>query len=199
MRTAKWNQRLTPMQVCAVYDPAQHAPDNVQATAATAEADGRDEQAAWSEQPKHVPDKHGWADRSAKNPFSSVEVCDLNALLGSAVDARNRRATGPLYVANPTVEAGRPVFAVQRSAAVGWTATFFRPLRAASWNSWPLRLVGGLSIARMSYTGVYSLAATYFLVPTAPFAARSFNNAFCMSRVGPNPGSRSVEMSGAVR
>ena len=98
--------RLTPMQVYAVYDPAQHAPDNVKATAATAEADGHDEPAACSEQPKHVPDKTGRADRSAKKPFSSVEVCDLNPFHGSAVDARNRRATGPLYVVNPTVEAG---------------------------------------------------------------------------------------------
>ena len=196
MRTAKWNQRLTPMQARAVYDSAQHAPDNVQATA---EADGRDEPAAWSEQPKHMPDKHGWADRSAKNPFSSVEVCDLNALRGWAVDARNRRATGPLYVANPTVKAGRPIFTVQRSAAVGWPATSFRPLRVGSWNSWLLRLVGGLSISRMGYTGFYSLAATYFLLPTAPFAARSISNSFCMSRVGPNPGRRCVGMSGAVR
>ena len=198
MRTAKWNQRLTPIQVCAVYDPAQHSAD-VQATAATAESDGRDEPAVWSEQPKHVPDKHGWADRSAKKPFSNIEVCDLNVLRGSAVDARNRRATGPLYVANPTVEAGQPVFTVQRSAAVGWPTTSFRPLRSASWNSWLLRFVGGLSIARMSYTGVYSLAATYFLVLTAPFAARSFSNSFCMSRVGPDPGRRGVWMSGAFR
>jgi hypothetical protein len=199
MRTAKWNQRLTPMQVCAVYDSAQHAPDNVQATAATAEVDGRDEPAALSEQPKHVPDKHGWANRSAKKPFPRVEVCELNALSGSAVDARNRRATGPLYVASPTVKAGRPIFTVQRFAAVGWPATSFRPLRAASWNSWLLRLVGGLSIARMSYTGVYSLAATYLLVPTAPFAARSFSNSDCMSRVRPNPGRHCVGLSGAVR
>ncbi len=191
--------RLTPMQVYAVYDPAQHAADNVKATATTAEADGHDGPAARSEQPKHVPDKHGWADRSAKKPFSSVEVFDLNALHGSAVDARNRRATGPLYVANPTAEAGRPVSTVQRSAAVRWPASTFRPLRAASWNSWRLRLVCGLSIARMSYTGVYSLAAAYFMVPTAPFAERSFSNSLCMSRVGPNPGRRCVGMSGAFR
>ena len=187
------------MQVCAAYDPAQHAPDNVQATAATAEADGRDEQAAWSEQPKHLPDKHGWADHSVKKPFSRVEVCDLNALRGSAVDARNRRATGPLYVANPIDEAGQPVSTVQCSTAVEWPATSFRTLRSASWNSWLLRLVGGLSISRMSYNGVYSLAATYIFVPTAPFAARSFSNSFCMTRVGPIPGRRCVGMSGAVR
>ena len=90
------NTGTTPMEVYPVYAPAHHAPDNVQATAATAEADDHYEPAAWSEQPKHVPDKHGWADR-----------------------------------------------------------------------------------------------------PTAPFAARSFSNSLCMSRVGPNPGLRCVGMSGA--
>src|SRR5450432_1492357 len=48
-----------PMQVYAIYAPAHHAPDKVQATAAAAEADKDDEPAAWSVQPKHAPDKHG--------------------------------------------------------------------------------------------------------------------------------------------
>lgn len=48
-----------PMQVYAIYAPAHHAPDKVQATEAVAEADKHDEPAAWSVQPKHVPGKHG--------------------------------------------------------------------------------------------------------------------------------------------
>ena len=53
------NIGTTPMQVYAIYAPAHHAPDNVQATAAIADADKDDEPAAWSVQPKHEPDKHG--------------------------------------------------------------------------------------------------------------------------------------------
>ena len=53
------NTGTTPMQVYTIYAPAHHAPDQVQATAAAAEVDDHDEPAAWSEQPKHVPDKHG--------------------------------------------------------------------------------------------------------------------------------------------
>ena len=49
----------TPMQVYAIYAPAHHTPDKVQATAAAAEADKDDEPAAWSVQPKHASDKHG--------------------------------------------------------------------------------------------------------------------------------------------
>ena len=47
------------MQVYAIYAPAHHAPDNVQATASVAEADDHDKPAAWSGQPRHVPEKHG--------------------------------------------------------------------------------------------------------------------------------------------
>jgi hypothetical protein len=47
------------MQVYAIYAPAHHTPDKVQATAAAAEGDKDDEPAAWSVQPKHAPDKHG--------------------------------------------------------------------------------------------------------------------------------------------
>jgi mannose-6-phosphate isomerase-like protein (cupin superfamily) len=53
------NIGATPMQVYAIYAPAHHTPDKVQATAAAAEADKGDEPAAWSVQPKHAPDKHG--------------------------------------------------------------------------------------------------------------------------------------------
>jgi mannose-6-phosphate isomerase-like protein (cupin superfamily) len=53
------NIGATPMQVYAIYAPAHHTPDKVQATAAVAEADKDDEPAAWSVQPKHAPDKHG--------------------------------------------------------------------------------------------------------------------------------------------
>jgi mannose-6-phosphate isomerase-like protein (cupin superfamily) len=53
------NTGTTPMQVYAIYAPAHHAPDKVQATAAAAEADQNDDPAAWSVQPTHVPDKHG--------------------------------------------------------------------------------------------------------------------------------------------
>jgi mannose-6-phosphate isomerase-like protein (cupin superfamily) len=53
------NTGTTPMQVYAIYAPALHAPDKVQATAAAAKTDDHDEPADWSEQPKPVPDKHG--------------------------------------------------------------------------------------------------------------------------------------------
>ena len=53
------NIGTTPMQVYTIYAPAHHAPDKVQATAATAEADKDDKPAAWSVQSKHAPDKHG--------------------------------------------------------------------------------------------------------------------------------------------
>lgn len=52
------NTGKTPMQLYAIYAPAHHAPDNVQATAAVAEADKHDEPAPWSVQPAHGPDKH---------------------------------------------------------------------------------------------------------------------------------------------
>lgn len=52
------NIGTTPMQVYAIYAPAHHAPDNVQATATAAEADEHDEPAAWSVQQEHAPDKH---------------------------------------------------------------------------------------------------------------------------------------------
>ena len=48
-----------PMQVYAVYAPAHHQPDKVQATAAIAKDDQDDEPADWSVQPKQVADKHG--------------------------------------------------------------------------------------------------------------------------------------------
>jgi hypothetical protein len=47
------------MQVYAIYAPAHHTPDKVQATEAVALADKFDQPAAWSVQPKHTPDKHG--------------------------------------------------------------------------------------------------------------------------------------------
>ena len=53
------NTGTTPMQIYTIYAPAHHAPDKVQATASVAEADDHDEPAAWSEQPKQVPDQHG--------------------------------------------------------------------------------------------------------------------------------------------
>src|ERR1019366_6405731 len=53
------NIGATPMQVNAIYAPAHHTPDKVQATAAAAEADKYDKPAAWSVQPKHAPYKHG--------------------------------------------------------------------------------------------------------------------------------------------
>jgi mannose-6-phosphate isomerase-like protein (cupin superfamily) len=53
------NIGTTPMQVYAIYAPAHHRPNKVQATAAVAAADKDDEPAAWSVQPKHAPDKHG--------------------------------------------------------------------------------------------------------------------------------------------
>jgi len=43
------------MQVYAIYAPAHHTPDKVQATAAVAEADKDDEPAAWSVQPNTRP------------------------------------------------------------------------------------------------------------------------------------------------
>ncbi len=51
------NIGATPMQVYAIYAPAQHKPGKVQATAAVAEADKHDEPASWSVQRKHEP-KH---------------------------------------------------------------------------------------------------------------------------------------------
>ena len=56
------NVGTTPMQIYAIYAPAHHAPGKVQATAAIAEADeadGADEPADWSVQPKNTADKHG--------------------------------------------------------------------------------------------------------------------------------------------
>ena len=53
------NTGATPMQVYAIYAPAHHKPEKVQATAAEAEADKDDEPATWSVQPKSAPDKHG--------------------------------------------------------------------------------------------------------------------------------------------
>ena len=52
------NIGATPMQVYAIYAPAHHTPDKVQATESVAEADKGDKPAAWSVQPKHTPDKH---------------------------------------------------------------------------------------------------------------------------------------------
>jgi mannose-6-phosphate isomerase-like protein (cupin superfamily) len=52
------NTGTTPMQVYAIYAPAHHAPDKVQATATMAESDQHDEPAAWSVQPEHAPDRH---------------------------------------------------------------------------------------------------------------------------------------------
>src|SRR5665647_1227382 len=53
------NTGATPMQVYAIYAPAYHKPEKVQATLAAAEADQDDKPAGWSVQPKHAPDKHG--------------------------------------------------------------------------------------------------------------------------------------------
>jgi mannose-6-phosphate isomerase-like protein (cupin superfamily) len=53
------NIGATPMQVYAIYAPAHHTPDAVQATAAVAEADTGDIPAAWSVQPDHAHDEHG--------------------------------------------------------------------------------------------------------------------------------------------
>ncbi len=52
------NIGTTPMQVYAIYAPAHHTPDKVQATEADAEADKDDAPAAWSVQPPHAPDRH---------------------------------------------------------------------------------------------------------------------------------------------
>lgn len=53
------NIGTTPMQVYTIYAPAHHRPDNVQASAAVAQADTHDAPAEWSVQPGHSPDKHG--------------------------------------------------------------------------------------------------------------------------------------------
>lgn len=53
------NTGTEPMQVYAIYAPAHHMPNKVQATQAIALADTKDIPAAWSEQPAHVSDKHG--------------------------------------------------------------------------------------------------------------------------------------------
>jgi mannose-6-phosphate isomerase-like protein (cupin superfamily) len=53
------NTGSAPMQVYAIYAPAHHAPDKVQATAAAAAADKNDKPAGWSEQMKLASDKHG--------------------------------------------------------------------------------------------------------------------------------------------
>lgn len=53
------NTGTTPMQVYAIYAPVHHAPNKVQATAATAEADKHDAPASWSVQQEQVPDKYG--------------------------------------------------------------------------------------------------------------------------------------------
>jgi len=48
-----------PMQIYAIYAPAHHAPNRVQATHTAADADKGDAPAAWSMQPEQAPDKHG--------------------------------------------------------------------------------------------------------------------------------------------
>lgn len=53
------NTGTTPMQVYAIYAPAHHAPNKVQATEAVAEADHKDEPAGWSVQTPHTADQHG--------------------------------------------------------------------------------------------------------------------------------------------
>lgn len=53
------NIGTVPMQVYVIYAPAHHTPDKVQETAALAQADKDDAPAAWSVQPKDIPDKHG--------------------------------------------------------------------------------------------------------------------------------------------
>lgn len=53
------NIGTTPMQVYAIYAPAHHTPDKVQATAASAESDKDDGPAAWSVQTKYTADQHG--------------------------------------------------------------------------------------------------------------------------------------------
>ena len=53
------NIGVTPMQVYAIYAPAHHTPDRVQATAAAAKADKGDAPAAWSVQSTHASDQHG--------------------------------------------------------------------------------------------------------------------------------------------
>ena len=53
------NMGTKPMQVYAIYAPAHHKPDKVQATAAAADADKADKPAVWSVQPTPAPDQHG--------------------------------------------------------------------------------------------------------------------------------------------
>ena len=53
------NTGTSPMQVYAIYAPAHHTPDKVQASAAVAEADKADKPATWSVQPKQTVDQHG--------------------------------------------------------------------------------------------------------------------------------------------
>lgn len=52
------NIGAAPMQVYAIYAPAHHSPDKVQATAAAANEDTSDAPAAWSVQPQPAHDKH---------------------------------------------------------------------------------------------------------------------------------------------
>jgi len=53
------NTGAMPMQIYAIYAPAHHAPNRVQATHTAADADKGDAPAAWSMQPEQAPDKHG--------------------------------------------------------------------------------------------------------------------------------------------
>lgn len=53
------NTGAMPMQIYAIYAPAHHAPNRVQATQTAADADKGDAPAAWSMQPEQAPDKHG--------------------------------------------------------------------------------------------------------------------------------------------
>ena len=53
------NTGTSPMQVYAIYAPAHHTPDKVQASATVAEADKADKPATWSVQPKQTVDQHG--------------------------------------------------------------------------------------------------------------------------------------------
>ena len=53
------NIGAVPMQVYTIYAPAHHRPDNVQASAAVAQADKDDQPADWSVQPGHATDQHG--------------------------------------------------------------------------------------------------------------------------------------------
>jgi hypothetical protein len=56
----------------AIYAPAHHTPDKVQATAAAAEADKDDEPAAWSVRPKHAPDKSAAQERQKRGHRLSI-------------------------------------------------------------------------------------------------------------------------------